>query len=323
MSPIATVAAPADLPVGWLPRAGSVLVVLARPGQESAELGGLLYAFRRAGADLALLCLTRGEASPENSTRSVRLEAARPWELQLAAGVLGISGVTVASYPDGGLGRQPEAELGERIGRAIREHAADLLLVIDPAAGDADDDGSAMDDAAVDTGDAAVAAVAVADGGDDAAVAAVACAAARRARVPVLARTGPPGRVPGAWVIDLGPDAGTARAIQKAAAAAHESQSAALPALIRRLDLLGGQEHLRWLVTPAWARPAPEIDRPAAERHRPAPEIGRPASERHRPASEIQEKTCPTVRPRPTAGTVRKPPMTVTSLPWHKADTSC
>jgi N-acetylglucosamine malate deacetylase 2 len=269
MSSIATAAEPADLPAGWLPRAGSVLAVLARPGQESAELGGLLYAFRRAAADLELLCLTRGEASPVNSTWSARLEAARPWELQLAAGVLGISQVTVASYPDGDLGRQPEAELSERIGRAIREHAADLLLVIDPAAGDA-----AMDDAAV---------------------AAAACVAAQRAGVPVLARTGPPGRIPGAWVIDLGPDAGTARAIQKAAAAAHESQSAALPALIRRLDRLDGREHLRWLVTPAWARPTPEI----------------------------QEKTWPTVRPRPTAGTARKPPTTVTSLPWHRADTSC
>jgi len=78
-------------PAGWLPRAHSVLVVLARPGQESADLGGLLYAFRRAGTGLALLCLTRGEASPLNSTRAARLEAVRPWELQLAAGILGIS----------------------------------------------------------------------------------------------------------------------------------------------------------------------------------------------------------------------------------------
>jgi hypothetical protein len=31
MSTIATAAKPADLPAGWLPRAGSVLVVLARP----------------------------------------------------------------------------------------------------------------------------------------------------------------------------------------------------------------------------------------------------------------------------------------------------
>jgi LmbE family N-acetylglucosaminyl deacetylase len=125
---------PAAPPAGWLPRAGKVLIVLARPGQESADLGGLLYAFRRAGASLALLCLSRGEASPLNSTGYARLEAIRPWELQLAASVLGISQVTVASFADGRLSRQPGTELSERIGRAIRQHEADLLLVIDPAA---------------------------------------------------------------------------------------------------------------------------------------------------------------------------------------------
>ena len=211
---------PAAPPAGWLPRAATVLVVLARPGQESAGLGGLLYAFRRAGADLALLCLSRGEASPLNSTGYARLEAIRPWELQLAAGVLGISQVTVASFADGRLSRQPGTELRDRIGRAIRQHAADLLLVTDPAAVDP----------------------------EDMAVAAAACAAARRAGVPVLAHT--TCGVPGAWMIDLGPDAAAARAIQQAAAAAHQSQSPALPQLMRRLNRLDGQEHLRWLARP-------------------------------------------------------------------------
>ena len=54
--------APADAP---LPPAGNVLAATARPGQESADLGGLLYAFRIV-ASLALLCSTRGEASPLN-----------------------------------------------------------------------------------------------------------------------------------------------------------------------------------------------------------------------------------------------------------------
>jgi len=40
-------------------------------------------------------------------------------------------------------------------------------------------------------------------------------------------------------MIDLGADAATARAIQKSAAAAHASQSQALPQLVRRLDLRG------------------------------------------------------------------------------------
>jgi LmbE family N-acetylglucosaminyl deacetylase len=215
---ISTSAAAAGLAAAPLPRAGSVLVVTARPGQESAELGGLLYAFRRSEASLALLCLTRGEASPLNST-CARLEAVRPWELLLAANVLGISSVAVADYPDGGLRRQPTADLTERVGRAIREHTADLVLVIDPA------------------GDP-----------DDTAVAMAACAAAHRAGLPVVAR--PVAGSDGAWTIDLGGEAATARAIQKAAAAAHASQSAALPELTDRLDRLDGREQLRWLIGP-------------------------------------------------------------------------
>jgi N-acetylglucosamine malate deacetylase 2 len=217
-SALASPMTPADPAGGPLPRAGNVLVVTARPGPESAGLGGLLYAFRRAGTSLGLLCLTRGEASPLNAT-CARLEAVRPWELQLAASVLGISRVAVASYPDRGLCRQPAAELTGRIRRAIREQAADLLLVPDPA------------------GDP-----------DDTAACAAACAAARQAGVPVLARTGPDAC--GAWMIDLGADAATARAIQKAAAAAHQSQSPALPQLTRRLDLQDGREYLRWLIPP-------------------------------------------------------------------------
>jgi N-acetylglucosamine malate deacetylase 2 len=215
---ISTSAAAAGLAAAPLPRAGSVLVVTARPGQESAELGGLLYAFRRSEASLALLCLTRGEASPLNST-CARLEAVRPWELLLAANVLGISSVAVADYPDGGLRRQPTADLTERVGRAIREHTADLVLVIDPA------------------GDP-----------DDTAVAMAACAAAHRADLPVVAR--PVAGGDGAWTIDLGGEAATARAIQKAAVAAHASQSEALPELTDRLDRLDGREQLRWLIGP-------------------------------------------------------------------------
>ena len=113
-------AAPDGAPLSLADR---VLAVTARPGQESADLGGLLYAFRRVGASMALLCLTRGEASPLNST-SARLEAVRPWELQLAASVLGICSVTVASFPDGGLDRHPRADLTERVWQAIRRYSA-------------------------------------------------------------------------------------------------------------------------------------------------------------------------------------------------------
>ena len=202
-----------------LPRAVSVLAVTARPGQESADLGGLLYAFRRSGARLSLLCLTRGEAAGRNSGPA-RLEAIRPWEVQLAATVLGVSAVGVASYRDGALPEYPAAELADRIGRAIRERAADLVVVVAPEAGDR----------------------------ADTAVARAALAAAAAAGVPVIGSTRPDAR--GAWTLDLGGDAEAARACQRSAAAAHDSQSDALPALIRRLDRHGPVEAVRWLQLP-------------------------------------------------------------------------
>jgi len=202
-----------------LPRAASVLAVTARPGQESADLGGLLYAYRRAGADLSLLCLTRGEAAGHNSG-SARLEAIRPWEVQLAASILGIGGVAVANYRDGALDEYPTDELTKRISRAIRERSADMLLVVAPEIGDC----------------------------ADAAVAVAAIAAAAAAGLPAVGSTQLDAR--GAWTVDLGVDTETARAIQKSAAAAHASQSEVLPALIRRLDRLGSAETLRWLLFP-------------------------------------------------------------------------
>jgi LmbE family N-acetylglucosaminyl deacetylase len=203
-----------------LPSAVRVLAVTARPGQESADLGGLLFAFRRSGADLSLLCLTRGEAS-EHGAGTARLEASRPWEVQAAASILGIRRVSVAGYRDGNLQHYRTPDLAERIQQAVSEYTADLVLVVAP-----------------ETGDIA-----------DAAVARAATAAALQAGVAIAARTRP--GVSGAWMLDLGTDAEVARAIQKSAAAAHASQAEALPELISRLDQLGSVETLRWLVSPA------------------------------------------------------------------------
>jgi LmbE family N-acetylglucosaminyl deacetylase len=203
-----------------LPSAARVLIVTARPIQESADLGGLLHAFRRSGVSLSLLCLTRGEADARNSG-ILRLEAARPWEVLMAASILGVGHTTVGSYRDGGLHRYPTSELARRIHQAIIDYSSDLVLVVAPETGDI----------------------------GDTAVARAATAAALRARVPVVARTRP--GVSGAWTLDLGNETEVARAIQKSAAAAHTSQSETLPELIGRLDQLGSTEALRWLLSPA------------------------------------------------------------------------
>lgn len=214
-----------------LPPAASVLAVIARPGQESADLGAVLSAYLLAGARLSLLCLTRGEASELNSAAE-RLEAIRPWELQMAAGLLGISSVAVADYPDGRLGSVPVPGLAEHIQRAIRRQRTDLLLVVDPA--------SRADP-------------------DTTAVAQAACVAARAAGLPVLARTGPG---PGSrWAVVLGDHAENVRAWQRSAVRAHASQQPAAgcpPPVAGGAEPVTGDagtapdhELVRWLVNPA------------------------------------------------------------------------
>jgi LmbE family N-acetylglucosaminyl deacetylase len=203
---------------GALPAAAAVLAVTARPGQESAQLGGLLLAFRQAGASLSLLCLTRGEAAPSAGT--ARLEAVRPWEVQLAASILGIREVGVANYRDGQLHQYRTADLTERIDRAIRQYEPDLLLVIASETGDSADDAAAR----------------------------AATAAAERAGLPVVGRTRP--GAPGAWTVSLGDSAEIIRAVQHSAVAAHASQSDLLPTVIQRLDLLEDEETVRWLLFP-------------------------------------------------------------------------
>ena len=210
-----------------LPSAVRVLAVTARPGQESTELGGLLYAFRRSGASLSLLCLTTGKTTGPGSGNE-RLAAARPWEVQTAAAILGIRQVTVADYRDGNLHHYRTSDLAERILQAAGEYSADLVLVVAP-----------------ETGDLA-----------DVAVARASAAAALRVGVPLAGRTRP--GVSGAWMLDLGADAEIARAIQRSAASAHATQAEALPELLSRVDKLDSVEALRWLVSPARV-PGPRV----------------------------------------------------------------
>ncbi|HEY2505524.1 MAG TPA: PIG-L family deacetylase [Streptosporangiaceae bacterium] len=222
-----TATAPPASTDGRLPRTDNVLVVIARPGQESAELGGVLYALRRTGANMSLLTLTRGEASEHNSTCEP-LERVRPTELATAAGLLGISSVAVADFPDGKLCSVRQADLVERIYRAIMQLSADMVLMVDPADGPL----------------------------DDVAVAMAASTAAVRAGLPAVARTASGAH--GGWIVDLGDEAEPARAIQRCAVAAHTSQSDALAEQIEGMDVLNCSERLRWLVPPvSKVRPLP------------------------------------------------------------------
>ena len=85
-----------------LPAWGRVLAVVAHPDDESFGLGGVLSAFVAGGAQVSVLCFTHGEASTLHGVDG-DLAQVRERELADAAAVLGLYGVQLLDFPDGGL----------------------------------------------------------------------------------------------------------------------------------------------------------------------------------------------------------------------------
>lgn len=222
-----------------LPPWRRVLAVVAHPDDESFGLGGLLDAFRRAGAEAAVLCFTRGEASTLHGVPG-NLQRLRAAELRLAASLLGVAHVELRDHPDGRLsGVSPDVLAGE-VADVARSIGPDGLLVFDT------------------TG--------VTGHPDHVAATTAALAAAERLDLPVLAWT-LPAQVASALNAEFGPTfrgrptgelhllVHVDRTAQLAAARAHSSQALPTSVLWRRLDLLGTAEHLRWLRAAEPGRP--------------------------------------------------------------------
>lgn len=226
-----------------LPSWSSVLAVVAHPDDESFGLGAVLDAFGRAGATLAVLCLTRGESSTLHGVAG-DLTTLRAAELREAARVLGAGTAILREHPDGSLGRRVD-ELVRDIVETATEVGARGLLVFDPSG--------------------------VTGHPDHAAATAAALRAAAELDLPVLGWT-----LPVAVAERLNEEMETAfvgheadaidlvvavdRERQRMACLAHASQAVPSSVLWRRLELLGDREHLRWLrrTTPAAAeRPEP------------------------------------------------------------------
>jgi len=115
--------------------AASVLVVLARPGQE-LPLAGTLAALDAAGASVSVLSLTDGGAQPPRMAFAAeRLGAIRSDELASAGDLLGVDRVTTADYPDGALlGADPDA-VTATIAKQIDEAAPSVILTVSDATG--------------------------------------------------------------------------------------------------------------------------------------------------------------------------------------------
>lgn len=236
-----------DRPSRSLPAWGSLLAVVAHPGDESFGLGGLLHLFRAMGTRVHLLVLTY-DSGPPGPSPLHRPRRAVIGELQAAADVLGIATTDLPGLPAGALSGYRQARLAAHVRRAARQHHVHGLVVYDETGVTGHPDHRA----------ATMAAVAFADA-DRLPVLAwavpvtVAAAVNRELGNSLLGR--PPDQLDFCVRVD--------RAAQRRAALAHPNQRA-WPVLWHRLQLLGDCEYLRWLRRTAPPDRAARPDRAAA-----------------------------------------------------------
>ena len=214
-----------------LPPWSRVLAVVAHPDDESFGLGAVLAGFAAGGSEVSVLCMTEGEASTLTGT-GPGLRAVRGAELRTAADRLGVAACELLDLGDGVLAGLPHSVLDAHVVTAIGRSRPDGLITFDTSG--------------------------VTGHADHAAAAAAALRAAAVCDLPVLGWT-----LPAELAEQLNSERGTAfsgrpaeridveldvdRARQLAAADAHASQAVAGSVLWRRLELLGGREHLSWL----------------------------------------------------------------------------
>jgi N-acetylglucosamine malate deacetylase 2 len=219
----------------------SVLAVCAHPDDESFGLGAALHHFATEGAEVSVLCFTRGEASTLGLSTGELLET-RSAELASAAAVLGAHRVELLAFPDGRLAEIPLMHLGDEVAEMAKAVSADLLLVFDEGGVTGHPDHCRATEAAL----------------------------VASPEVPVLAWC-----LPRLVAEQLDEELGTSfagredpeidlhlrvdRDVQKRAITRHVSQSTDNPVLWRRLTLLGDLESFRWL------RPLPACSQPRAQ----------------------------------------------------------
>jgi LmbE family N-acetylglucosaminyl deacetylase len=128
----------------------TLLAVLAHPDDESFGMGGTLALYAARGADVYLVCATRGEvgeADEEHLKGFASVAEMREAELRCAAGILGLKGVFFLDYRDSGMPgsaenqhpeaqiRHPVEEVAGRVVKYIRELKPDVVLTFDPIGG--------------------------------------------------------------------------------------------------------------------------------------------------------------------------------------------
>lgn len=127
-----------------------LLAVYSHPDDESFGSGGTLARYAKSGADVRLVCATRGEvgeiADPSLATPET-LPQVREQELRNAASALGISEVTFLGYRDSGMAgtpdndnpkafvNAPEDEVVRQLVGIIRRFRPQVLMTFAPDGG--------------------------------------------------------------------------------------------------------------------------------------------------------------------------------------------
>ena len=127
-----------------------LLAVLAHPDDESFGMGGTLALYAQRGAEVHLVCATRGEVGmmdPQYLEGFSSVAEKRENELRCAARKLGLSGVHFLDYRDSGMpgspdNRHPRAlvaapldEVALQITRLMRQLKPQVVLTFDPIGG--------------------------------------------------------------------------------------------------------------------------------------------------------------------------------------------
>jgi LmbE family N-acetylglucosaminyl deacetylase len=115
-----------------------LLLIFAHPDDESFVAAGLSRRYADAGAQIALVTATRGEAGscgdPPLCTEE-ELPARRESELRDAAAILGIGNIYLLGYRDKHLTDAPPATIRAQLVEVIRRHRPHVVVTYDPNGG--------------------------------------------------------------------------------------------------------------------------------------------------------------------------------------------
>ena len=103
----------------------AILAIFAHPDDESLASGGLIAWCAELEVTISLLCMTRGQHGPGDSST---LGKTREKELHDAASVLGIKNVSVLDYEDGMLSWSNSSQIEFDIRQAIQQWQPDVVI---------------------------------------------------------------------------------------------------------------------------------------------------------------------------------------------------